>query len=522
MFFGFFNWLLSFFTPSSPQAIKEKQIKRLAKELSHNEFAKFYKPKSKEITSEFALFLYDVYYVFTPIQSSLSNAVKSATFKQIIAESFFDREIEELNEILAKPPEEWAKIGNIPIIVQTFKEKLDAFLNVFDHKQEKAIDCCYNDMLTLIDFINFDYFALLKNFSQEIAEKNFRATPKFFNVQGSLVVDKIMDFLDLGFVVGSYSTWEQFLKIIKLYRDIAVPDYRKWNKTIDKLNHVYGSGVLEKMVRHINEEPLWESKPYLAKERFAREYLQNKQIEVQKVLDKAISFINKTQKETLLMEIFTNEKIQRTEFYTVSNGAHYTNEKFEGFVYAEPLNYLLVFLIDIFNVELKELCNMLIVQGDWINRESYLKMSNHYHEILGLAEKIISFDNKFSNLGDYGSRLYPSMSSADRNRTHAKIASSILACANNEALELINVGVSLLVNIRNALNPLIDDCLQSTHILITNWEELDNQKNPIAARLKIASEKIASFSRLIFFLIGNKIETGVLNNILSANLIPRT
>ena len=510
MFFNFLEKMFSFFSSSSPEAVKKRQMRQLAKELSRNKFAKFYKPKNREITGEFGKFLYEIYKVAALPQVFMQNAAKSAILKKITVESFFDKEIEEINELLSQTHEEWAKIGDVSAVAQTINEKMGIFSGIFDQDLIKAINYRYNNILAMVNFVNFDHFSLLKRFSFEVRERNFNIAPRFTNIHGPQFSTKIKDFFELALAATSYNDWEQVIKIMRLYRGDTAIDKKEWNKILDMLNNVCGSGIMEIMIRHIDEDPNWELfKLQLPSEHIAKEYLDAKQAEVKVKLDKLINSQKKNVKQTLLMDIFSRIEINRAQFYNVATSELYTRKNFEGFVHAEAINYFMAFMTYIFNAEIKELCDMLIIRGGWISQESYLEMSEHYHQTTGFAEKIIAFDSKFSDLGYYGTRLRSSIANADKTNSQGRLISSILVSANSEALELINTGMGLIISIGNNFKALIDDRINTTHILIRNWHELDTQNIPIVERMKTASAKINSLIELLFFLTGEGIDSGV-------------
>ena len=485
-------------------------MRQLAKELSRNKFAKFYKPKNKEITGEFGKFLYEIYKVVALPQIFLQNAAKSAILKKITVESFFDKEIEEINELLSQTHEEWAKIGDVPAVAQTINEKMGIFSGIFDQERIKAINYRYNNILAMVDMVNFDHFALLKRFSFEIRERNFNVAPKFTGIHGPQFSAKIKDFFELALAATSYNDWEQVITIIKLYRSDTSIDKKEWNNILDMLHNVCGSGILEIMIRHIDEDPNWELfKLQLPNKQIAKEYLDAKQAEVKVKLDKLINSQKKNVKETLLMDIFDRTEINRAQFYNANTSELYTRKNFEGFVHADAINYFMAFITNIFNTEIKALCDTLIIRGAWISHESYLEMSENYHQATVFAQKINEFDSKFSDLGCYGTRLRSSIANADKTNSQGRLISSILTSGNSEALELINTGMGSIIDMGNIFKALIDDRTNTTNLLIRNWHELDTQNIPIVERIKAASAKINSLTELLFFLTGEGIDSGV-------------
>ena len=499
---NFFTKLFSLFAPSTdPEVVNKKRMRQIARELSRSRFARFYKPKTREIRGDLGAFFYDIYKVIAPVQILLQNASKSAVFKQVTVEYFLDKDIEKINEILNGSLEDWIKIGDIPVITQTINEKLAAFSAVFNADLVNTINRCYNNIISMVHFTGFDFFGLLKKFNGEIRERDFSGIPTFRNVYGPQLIEKIKDFIEVAFVGEIDQNWEQIIAIMKQYRNDAVMlDYKQWSKILNRIHDVYISGVMEQMVRHISNDPFWQLKPWFPNEHMVQEYLEAKQTTVKGQLDKITSLRKNTQKKSLVIDVFGKTDLNRAQFYTVNAGEFYIKKKFEGFTHAEAFNYLFAFLTDVFAPEIGELCNMILIRGGWVMREFNLEMSDNYHQLTELAEEINAFDIEFSDFGSYGSRLRSSFSKLGHSNSKLQSVASILNTANKEAQELIDTGIKLIIGIGRNLNSLLDDRRNTTHNLIRNWQELDNPANPITECMAAAYTKINTFIRLMLSL----------------------
>ncbi|MCL1992134.1 MAG: DUF5312 family protein [Spirochaetes bacterium] len=505
MFSDFLSKLATLLFPITPESIRKKRLKELAKELSRNRMAKFYKPQKKEVTGEFGKFLYEIYRTVAAAQVYLKTASSSAVLKQLSVESFFDSYIQELNDLLSQDTDEWAKMGDIPAVVDLISEKQAAFSVLFDKEQEKDIDHCYNAILALSYFAAFGYFAFLKNFSAEIREQNFSHVPKFSNVPGAKVGEALKDFLEVATALGRYGDWERIINIVKLYRpDVNVIDGAQWAKVFEKIQSVLSSQVLELMIRHINDAPDWQFKPRLAGERVARKYLDSKAADVKEKINKLTAFQKDSRVDEMLVEIFDRVDVYRTHHYTASVGEVYAKKKFAGFAHADAINYFYAFLSDVFPAGIKDLCEMLMIRGTWLALRTRKEMSDCYHQIIEFAGKLAAFDSKFSELGQYGSRLKTSIASTDKNPHNARLVASILATGDKEAQALVQEGLGLIIGMDLILKSLLSDRLSPLHTVVGNWQEMDALGLPTADRLKTASVKIKQFAKLMFFLAGEE------------------
>jgi hypothetical protein len=94
---GFLDKILALFGGEKDgESGKKKQLRKMVRELSGNKYARFYRPKTEEIDGSLGKFFYDVYKIISPAQVFLQNAGKSAQLKQVCAEAFLDKNLEEV------------------------------------------------------------------------------------------------------------------------------------------------------------------------------------------------------------------------------------------------------------------------------------------------------------------------------------------------------------------------------------------------------------------------------------------
>jgi hypothetical protein len=489
---------LAFF--GDTESVKKGRLRQNTRELSRNRFARFYKPKSKELTGELGSFFHDIYKVTAPARILLRNATKSDLLKQTTVEYFLGKDTKEIEEILKALPEEWVKTGDIPTIVKTVNEKMTVFSSAFDVDTMLTIDHCYSNIVSFIHFINFDYSEVLKEFNPKISDFNIDRVPAFYNVCGLRLTDKIKNFIEIAFAVGSIQHWEPIIKILKKYRnDATVINQAQWNKILNRLHEINESDILEKIVMHIEEDPLCQFKHRIPTWHIAHKYLETKQVEVSKWLDTLISLQKNVLKKSMLIDVFGNADIQWTRFYTNRANEIYIKKEFEGFLYTDAINYLLAFLTDEFNTATNDLYSTLLIRGEWIMRETCKEMSENYYQLTELANKIAAFDSGFSDKGNYGSCLRTFFIGATPNNTRS--INLILVNANEEALKLINTGIGLIMDISKKLNALSNDRWIFPHTLIGNWPKMDNSANHIVERIAASCTRINNFIRLMKFLI---------------------
>jgi hypothetical protein len=483
-----------------PESAKKRQLKQLVKELSGNKYARFYRAKSEEADGSLGKFFFDIYRIIAPAQVLMQNAVKSAQLKQAAAEAFLDKNLQEIRERIAPQTiEEKAKKIPLKELAKQLEGDLAALSAAFDSSRIEAIDRCYNLILALAHFVSYDFFFLLKKFDPNITERNFSYQPKFAAVRGEYLSDDIKDFLEISFAVDPDQDWKNALRVLKIYKnnmDVVAPD--QWNRLLISLREVRKSNILELMIRHIDKNPQWVSQEKLSDEHIATAYIEGKRTETKTVVDQIVNAKKNAQADVLVKMIFGSAGIERTKYYTVKGSELYIKKNFDGFLFAAGLNYLKAFLLDHFKKDIRELCDLLLIRGQWTNVVLSQQMSDCFHRAMGLSDELIAFDETLSDNGENGSRLKASIIKADRDKSQARYVSLILKTVNENALALINTAAQALIGIGKNLKNLLDDHQKPSRELILNWKELEGASEiPLAQRMADTYKKIYYFIQLM-------------------------
>jgi hypothetical protein len=502
---AFLDKLFSLFGGSKdPESGKKRQIKQLIKDILRNKYARFYRVKQEEIDGSLGKFFYDVYKTVSAAQVFLQNAAKSAQLKQAAAEAFLDKNLQELRErISAGSIEERAKTTAIKDLAKQIGGELSAFSAAFDSSRMEAIDRSYNLILTMVQFVTFDFFFLLKKFDSTITERNFTYQPKFTPVRGEYLSDELKDFLEASFAVDPEKDWKNALRILKVYKngvDVVAPD--QWNRLLNQLKDIRKSNILELMIRHIDKNPLWEAAPKLPDEHIAEAYLEGKRAEARAAVDKIVNAKKDAQITALAKMIFGSAEIERAKYYTEKAGEIYLKKNFDGFLFAAGVNYLKAFLLDHFKKDIRELCDLLLIRGQWSVSALSQQMSESFHQIMNLSDELIAFDETLSDNGENGSRLKASIIKADRDKSQARYVAIILKNVNENARRLISSTAQSLIGLGKNLKSLLDDYQKPSKELIINWKELEAASEaPLPQRIADTYKKIYYFIQMMQFLL---------------------
>jgi hypothetical protein len=252
------------------------------------------------------------------------------------------------------------------------------------------------------------------------------------------------------------------------------------------------------MVQYGSKNPVWTCKPRIPDEHIAEGWLGARTSKAQECISKINNSEKTKQINVLLKQIYDHEEFVQLENYTVAKGEVYKKRDLASFVYAEGLNYLSVFLGDYLEKDLHELCDILLIRGQWTNNTFAKEMSEALHKLLDLPGEISRLDEMLSDDGADGSRLKAALMRIDRDKTQARYINSIIDNINETALEILNSSIQQFSVIGKHLNNLVEDVPKKHPDMIRNWRELNLvSKEPLAQQMTTDFNKIDRFIQLM-------------------------
>ena len=169
-----------------------------------------------------------------------------------------------------------------------------------------------------------------------------------------------------------------------------------------------------------------------------------------------------------------------------------------GFLYVSALNYLRAFLVEYLPKSIREVVDLLIIKGKWANNQPSNQMSEAFHQLLNVSEKIGRFDADLAEDGELGRRLKTIALRADRDRKALVQLRSALQQVNDEARTMIGDSVQHFVSIARVLKLAHEDIGKPNPAFLVNWKELKpSSDKELRAVIAAAYKKIYNFVQLM-------------------------
>ena len=491
--------VFSFFSGEGISDEKQNMLKQIAKELGQNKYAKFFRVRSEEVDSSFSSFLFSIYKTIYPIRLFMHDEKKMTHLRELIIGSCIDYNIQEIiNRLDYAALDAKAKTVSGEELITMIQADVEKLVAQFDSSRIEAANRRYEMISALAQFVGYNFSGFFKKLDPHFADGSFLVEPKFPAIKTILVVNQIGEFLSVTQPLKPEDDWNSLLNLFRVCEghDLAIPE--QFNTMIKTLREVHTSRILELMVQYTLRNPVWAWKPIAFHETVGENWLEVKKGEANAYILRINNAKKNSQINALTKQIFEATDLVRLENYTVQLSEPFRKRNVEYYLYADGLNYLKAFLDDYVEKEIKELCDILLIRGQWTNNTMAREMSEALHQLLDAQPVIIDMDTVLSEDGADGSRLHAAIFRIDRDPTQARYINSIIAKNNNQALEIINQAAQDLIVIGKHLKNLIDDVQKKHPELLVNWRELNlASKEPIVQRMTVDFKRINFFVQLM-------------------------
>ncbi|GHT91245.1 hypothetical protein FACS1894140_1450 [Spirochaetia bacterium] len=489
---------------NEPVSDKDLLLKQTAKELAQNKYTKFYRPKTEEIDPAFAQYLYAIYKIIYPAQAFLKDAANIKKLKQLCFEHSLNPEVQEIVRRLSPEMiEERAGKTAPDDFVRQLQGDFDAVSRAFDKERIAAVNKCYSLITAFKQFVLFDFISFLQKFDPVLPEGLFTAPPKFAAAMGTTLVQDINNFYTAICALEPPSTdgddWTTAFTVMKAARGgTGALSPTQWNMLLANMKELTSSRILKIMVRLISKNPVWDGNVVIPDEHLCETWLEKTEKDIYERIGRIADKQRNARMEVLVKAIFGKLEVEKLTFYSVNGNKVYTERGLEGFVYAAGLNYVMTFIQDYVKKDIQEICDLVLVRGQWSSINASLQMSEAFHKILGFPPAIEALDNSLSEDGSYGPRLKGALLRLDRDNTEARSINSIIGDIDEEALDLIKKAAQNLIIIGKSMKALADDLLKKPTELIINWKNLDGfSGSPVAPQINDIYKKINYFIQLM-------------------------
>ena len=503
---SFIDKIIEFITGfSTDERIKLRKLKEINRHLKRLKY-KFYNFKNDFILPQFAQYLYEIYRNTQNFTKYFDAKTHAQSIKLVLFDLFSTQqqktireELEDMkiNELIKSSPDKMKAI-------ETIKKNINEYIKSFTPEVVTNINSTYNKISDISNLITFDWQALLHKFDSEIKETNFNYKPEFESIEGKYIMDDLVILNDYIETIDLDKDWKNIYEYIKFVSEDEGL-IKLFNKLIQHFKILKKDSYLSLIIRLIYKDPFFKQKKFPSNLKIVQDYIYNFQMQVKKIVDKAIGDIKKEKLDNLLLEIFHKTTIVRLKHYNERKNELLTKKGVSGFRYIDPLNYIKAFLLDICKGEIKPRIDNVLVRGTWSTNELSSDFSSlliHYNK---LTERVLEFDNSCSEDEHYGKtiRQFAFAVSHDPNAKNNLV--KLIYRIDAEAEKLIFDSIKVINVSANKIKTLIDDYNSKTPKIIVDFHKLHwDFPQKAAVELTEIYKRLVNFVSLLKYFVKDK------------------
>ncbi|MBN2628609.1 MAG: hypothetical protein JXA95_18240 [Spirochaetales bacterium] len=477
---------------------KKRLLKDIQKDLKRS--GKFYKVGGNMAQPQMARFFHDLYKGVGPVYALFSPYISSDLLKYAFIQVGMKDEDKMLDERLTETSlRERAKLMDLKTLRGEVKADLIRLYSLFDGNKIRLINSLYNHFLALMDFAGYDYYFFLKKFDSGLPEGDFVYSPRFEAINGEYLLEDLKDFLTVLEPIESKTNWGVIFDILKNYREMDLMPASTWKKLMRSCDDVRNTGVFKLIIMHLSEDPYYKITRFGHSEEIVESYLDKKKREVEQVLNVLLKEKKNSQIEVLVKAVFGTTAVSRTQNYTSKANINFSKKGVDGFLHVDGINYLKAFFLDTYKSKIRNLIDILLIEGKWSTNVTSQQFSENYHLLLEIADQVVFFDNDLAEDGTGGGRLkryFRMVNPQDRSSQNSM--NKIIAEINEEAYLLVKKSSEGFISMGKMLKQLIEDYKVANHQVIINWKELDGRTdNSIESQMTEIYKQLYYFVQLI-------------------------
>ena len=494
----FKNIFSSLFGGNDPEAIKRRQLKAVAKELSKTKYH-FYKANTNMADISMAKFFYEVYKTVSPAQAMFQNAAEPQLKRVLMQAILTDKQHAMIDALSEEGVVELGHNKDIKEVQKQLSQELHNLAMEFPAQRVRQIDDLYTRLILFSNFSKFDFYFILKKFDSHLRERDFNTLPHFQQIGAPYIVEDLKNFLDLAYALPMDSSWDELFAVLKKIRGSDPVTPNSWRKVMNHLRNLREKHVFEMIIQLVTEDPSYRQTVKYEEHHVVEDFLQGVRKQVESGLEKIKEQQTAGKIDKLLLQIFGTSDIPQLKYYNESNSGVFERKNFCGYLWADPLRYLKTFLLDFTKKDLREVSDILLVRGEWASQQMAAPMSEAYNQLLSISDKVLRLDEKLNETAEYGIKLKTYLPRAERDKEARNIINMVLGDANSEAANLILTAAKHYITYDRNLKMVLEDFVKAPHSeIIINWKELDHHAEGNLKQMCVdAYKKIYMFVTMI-------------------------
>lgn len=485
----------SIFKGKGEGSAAKKELRQISKVLKKSRF-KFYDVRLNELSLQFARFIYQLYRFFGPPQQLLSRYSNSEALKTAIVEKNLTQEVLAIRSNFSEEAiRALARSNDTKSLAQRMQQEYALFKKLITKIGIKQINLQYNSFQLFLQFVNFDYYYILKKFDPKFPELDFIYKPRFEPLMGVKVIEELKDFVALLEHYNPNANWDDIFSVINEFRGAEIISLSVWKKVKKSLDEVKKASVIEMIIALIDSDPNFMGKYSNEVENVVAFYVQKVGKELTDSLKKVVNEKKSKNVSEYIRKIFDNKPpAVRLKNYSERLNKPISEACKKNFVYLQPANCMLAFFLDYIKKDFRDLINGYVISGKWVTPQASGHMSDAFNRLLELADDLDEFDKALGD--DYRRGQAVRAYTRSNDQRNSAILERLVDEINHDAKTILVEIAQNMVRLAKIIRSLIEDYGQKN--IIYNWKEVEiAYKNELLPATKLVYKKLYEMIQLL-------------------------
>lgn len=412
------DFFATIFFPKSPQTIKRKKLKNIFSRLNNlpNQFL----TKDLFVLPSFAKVIFSIYVEVLPIKSVFEQTFMNKDIR--VANRFKDTLLQ--NAFSEKQQKDFQSFSynarvcslqksansSLEVIQRSLKEQnkdFVTFLHELRTPEITNVEHTLQDIYSLYDFCNFDYFGLLSYF-MNLNEKNFNeiikngGNPNFHKVMISAIIKELLDF---HFVIKNVKLENNIIRAIeKMHNKLANFFENKFlfvMQQISQLKEILqtefeGHAILS-MIRYAKREPDFDEKINQKFPHILSDFTERLEAQFLADTKKLLLLFQEDKIEKMVKDAFGNKKFFSFAGYNTEVNTRLQKVTSLSFDWIRPMELLRTFTKQNFDIGMSNFIKSILVEGLFIDNSFQKNLGAAFYYCENLSDKFEEFERLFTD-----------------------------------------------------------------------------------------------------------------------------
>ena len=361
----------------------------------------------------------------------------------------------------------------------------------------------YAHIHALKQFCTLDYYAALKAFDRDLVENNFDQMPIFSPLPKQYASDFSMDFANCAVQLASVENWEPVITFLS-----SLPGYEEFDTqffygTVSKISQMSTDGIFDDIAQLVKHDSSIHVSNELNPVDIVRPFQEELFSEFRTSVQDLVEQRRAARIEELLDRLFGDTDLPELKFYVEEESKLYTDRGINGFAFCRSLSYLNAFYKRYLSTEMSAFINIFEALARCSDTDFLAGISTVFRDLQDLSTQLIETDARLDIKYPEGFKMKSLLDGCLHDEKMALKLNMEINNVNAKVMQIIDGSLDKFNTLLDRLQKLYDDRTGHSHVLVSNWPELDKQlKVPSRDALPLLCSRLKD----ITFLLNNYVD----------------